>query len=152
MVKSYATTVKAYLDGLPPERRAAIRAVRKVVLDNLPKGYEETIAYGMLGYVVPLKLYPKGYLGKKDVPLPYASLAAQKNYMALYLMNIYGDKKTEEWFVKEYTASGKKLDMGKSCVRFKRLDDLPLDVIGKAIARTPVNELIAKYEAARNRK
>ncbi len=152
MVKSYAITVKAYLDSLPPDRRAAIQTVRHVILDNLPKGYEETIAYGILGYVVPLKLYPKGYLGKRDVPLPFAALASQKNHMAIYLMNIYGDKGTEQWFVKEYKASGKKLDMGKSCVRFKRLDDVPLDLIGKAVARTPVKEMIARYEVARKKK
>jgi uncharacterized protein YdhG (YjbR/CyaY superfamily) len=150
MVASAAKTVKQYLGALPPDRRAAIEVVRKTILEHLPKGYEETIAYGMLGYVVPLKLYPKGYLGKKDVPLPYASLASQKNYMALYLMSIYGDKETEQWFVKAYKATGKKLDMGKSCIRFKTLEDLPLDVIGRAIAMTPAEKYIERYEAARS--
>ena len=105
--------------------------------------------YGMIGYVVPLKRYPKGYLGDKKTPLPYAALASQKHHMAVYLMNIYGNRKLEKWFLKEYKASGKKLDMEKSCVRFKKLDDLPLGLIGKAIAATPLAECIAMYEEAR---
>lgn len=124
-------------------------AVRKTILKHLPKGYEERMQYGMIGYSVPLKRYPAGYLGQKDVPLPYAALASQKNYMSIYLMNIYGDKKAEKWFREAYKASGKKLDMGKSCVRFKKLEDVPLDVIGKAIAQTPVEALIKAYEKAR---
>lgn len=151
MVASSAKTVKEYLDGLSPERRKEIEAVRKIIIKNLPKGYEEGISYGMLGYCVPLSLYPKGYLGKKDVPLPYACLASQKHYMALYLNNVYGDKATDEWFRKTYKASGKKLDMGKSCVRFKSADDLPLEVIGQAIAKTPVQTYIERYEAARKK-
>lgn len=148
-MQSKATTVKEYLESLPEDRRKAISAVRKEILKNLPKGYEEVMQYGMIGYVVPLSIYPAGYLGKKDVPLPYAALASQKNYMSVYLMNIYGDKKGEEWFKKAYAKSGKKLDMGKSCVRFKKLEDLPLEVIGEAVGRTSVEEMIRGYERAR---
>ncbi len=152
MVASKAKSVAEYLKQLPPERREAVEAVRTTILKNLPKGYEETMGYGMIGYVVPLKLYPRGYLDKPDMPLPYAGLASQKNYMSLYLMAIYADSKAERWFRKEYRASGKKLDMGKSCVRFKKLDDLPLDLIGKAIAYMPVKTFIGYHEKYRNRK
>jgi len=147
-MQSKAKSVQEYLDSLPQERRAAIGAVRRVILQHLPKGYQETMQYGMITYAVPLSLYPPGYRCGKDVPLPYVSLASQKNYMSLYLCNIYGDKKAEQWFQSEFKASGKRLDMGKSCVRFKKLEDLPLGVIGKAIARTSVKDLIALYEKA----
>lgn len=152
MATSSAKTVEAYLKELPEDRRTAIEAVRKVILKHLPKGYEEGISYGMIGYYIPLSKYPKGYLDNKDQPLVYAGLASQKNYMAVYLMGIYGHKGEESWFQKEYKASGKKLDMGKSCVRFRKLDDLPLEVIGKAIAMTTVDEYIKKYEESRKRK
>jgi len=147
-MQSKAKTVQEYLDSLPEGRRATIRAVRKVIVQHLPKGYQEIMQYGMISYAVPLSLYPPGYHCGKDVPLPYAGLASQKNYMSLYLCNIYSDKGTEKWFRNEFKASGKKLDMGKSCVRFKRVEDLPLDVIGKAIARTPVKNFIMLYEKA----
>lgn len=142
-----------YLNALPDERKTALEAVRKVILQNLPEGYEETLQYGMISYVVPLSLYPAGYLGKKDTPLPFAALASQKNHMAIYLMNIYADRDQEglDWLEKAYVESGKKLDMGKSCIRFKRLEDLPLEVIGEAIARTPVAEFIEMYEKSRKR-
>src|SRR5437867_9584228 len=123
---STAKTVADYLAELPPDRREAISAVRKVILKNLPKGFEEIMQYGMIGYVVPFKLFPAGYHCDPTQPLCYAGLASQKNHMAIYLMTVYGHKETEEWFVRAYKASGKKLDMGKSCVRFKKLDDLPL--------------------------
>ncbi|HYD91684.1 MAG TPA: DUF1801 domain-containing protein, partial [Flavobacterium sp.] len=131
-MQSQAKTVKEYLDQLPSEQRGELEAVRKVVRKNLPKGYVETMQYSMITYVVPLKIYPTGYLGKKDVPLPYIGLASQKNYLSLYLMNIYGDHKLREAFLKAYKKSGKKLDMGKSCLRFKKAADLSLDVIGEA--------------------
>ena len=146
---SKATTVKDYLAELPEERRTAIEAVRKVVLQNLPKGYKEGVMYGMIGYVVPLETYPKGYLDNPKIPLTYIGLASQKNYMALYLTNVYTDKNTESWFAKAYKATGKKLDMGKSCVRFKKLEDLPLEVIAEVVAMTPVKDFIASYEAGR---
>jgi len=150
-VQSKAKTVEQYLADLPPERREAIDAVRKVILKNLPDGFEETMQYGMISYVVPFKLFPAGYHCDPNQPLCFASLASQKNHMAIYLMTIYGHKDTENWFVKAYKATGKKLDMGKSCVRFKKLEDLPLDVIGQAIARVPVDKYIAAYEESRKK-
>jgi len=123
-MKSTAATPAEYLKELPDDRKKAISAVRKVILEHLPKGYEETIQYGMISYVVPHSIYPKGYHCKPSEPLPYALLSSQKNYMAIYLCHVYGDKKTETWFRKAYAATGKKLDMGKSCVRFKKLDQL----------------------------
>jgi hypothetical protein len=148
-MQSKSLTVKEYLAQLPPDRRKAIETVRKVIKKNLPKGYKEVMQYGMIGYVVPLSVYPAGYLGKPDVPLPYACIASQKNHMAVYLMNIYGTGSDEKWFKAAYKASGKKMDVGKSCVRFKKLEDLPLDLIGQAVARTPVKETIIRYERAR---
>lgn len=146
---SAATTVQEYLAELPPDRREAIEAVRKVILKNLPKGYEEGMQYGMISYHVPHSLYPAGYHCDPKLPLCHAGLASQKNYMTVYLMNVYGDS---SWFTDAYKASGKKLEMGKCCVRFKSADDLALDVIGQAIARTPPEEMIAWNEEARQRK
>jgi hypothetical protein len=148
---STAKTVDEYLAGLPPDRGTAIRAVREVVLANLPKGYEEVMQYGMIGYVVPHSIYPAGYHCDPSKPLTYASLGSQKNHMAIYLCNVYGHKETETWFRKSYEATGKKLDMGKSCVRFKKLEQLPLEVIGQVIARTPVDKYIACIEQMLNR-
>jgi Domain of unknown function (DU1801) len=139
-MKSKASTVEEYLEGLPEDRRVAIQAVRKVILRYLPKGYEEVLQYGMLGYVVPLKVFPAGYLNRKNEPLPYICLASQKNYMSIYMMSVYGDEEAK--FRKQYLATGKRLDMGKCCVRFRKLDDLPLDVIGKAVARYPIKKWI----------
>ena len=149
MAKSKAASIEEYLAELAEDRCTALGAVRKVILDHLPEGYEETMQYGMIGYVIPLVRYPTTYNGQ---PLTYAALASQKNYMTLYLMNIYSDSETERWFVEEYEASGKKLDMGKSCVRFRKLDDLPMDLIGRAIAATSIDEFINRYEASRRRK
>jgi len=150
-MQSKAKTVAEYLKSLPADRRKAIEAVRKVILNNLPKGYVECMQYGMIGYAVPLSLYPAGYHCNPEQPLGYAGLASQKNYMSLYLCTVYGHKETEAWFRAEFKAAGKKLDMGKSCVRFKKLEDLPLDVIGKVIARTPVKNYIEFYEKALKR-
>lgn len=146
MVQSKAATVAAYLNELPVDRREAIAAVRAVILENLAGGFEEIMDFGMIAYVVPLDRYPKTYNKK---PLMYAALASQKNHMAVYLMCIYSDDRVEDWFTQAYAASGRKLDMGKSCVRFKKLDDLPLDVVGEAIARMSVDDFIASYEIAR---
>ncbi len=150
-MKSKAKTVSDYLAELPPDRRDAIDAVRKVILRNLPDGFEETMQYGVICYVVPFKLLPAGYHCDPTLPLCYAGLSSQKNYMVVYLMTVYGDKETEKWFVKAYKASGKKLDMGKCCVRFRKLDDLPLDVIGQAIARVPVESYVKAYEESRRK-
>ena len=152
---SQAKTVAEYLKALPGDRRAAISAVREVILANLPKGFEERMSYGMIGYVVPHSLYPAGYHCDPKQPLPFACLGSQKNHMAVLLMKVYGDPATEKWFRKAWQASGKKLDMGKACVRFKRLEDVPLDVIGQVVARTPVKNYIARIEkmlAARPKK
>jgi Domain of unknown function (DU1801) len=143
---SQAKTVEEYLQALPVDRRATMNAVREVILANLPNGYEECMNYGMIGYVVPHRLYPAGYHCDPKLPLPFACLGSQKNHMAIYLMTVYGDPATENWFRKAWQASGKKLDMGKSCVRFKKLEDVPLDVIGQVVARTPVKNYIARIE------
>ena len=149
MVQSRATTVKEYLDELPEDRRKAIAEVRKVIKQNLPKGYDEVMRWGMICYEVPLKRYPDTY---NKQPLMYAALAAQKNHFAVYLCNVYQDKETEAWIKEAAREAGKKLDMGKSCLRFKKLEDLPLEVIGRAVARTSVADFIAIYERGRPRK
>ena len=133
---------------MPEDRRAAISAVRQVVLENLPQGYEEMMQFGMIGYVIPLERYPVTYNGQA---LQYAARASQKNYMSLYLRNVYSDEAVEIWFVDRYKDSGKRLDMGKACVRFKSLQDLPIDLVGEAIALTPVDRFIERYEMSRNR-
>lgn len=148
MVKSNATTIDKYLKDMPPERRDAISAVRQVILKNLPKGYAESFIWGMIGYGIPLERYPHTY---NKQPLSLAALASQKNYMSLYLMCVYGDQEFEKWFKERYKASGKKLDMGKSCVRFKKLDDLPLDVIAETIRQVSVEKYIEQYEKARKK-
>lgn len=147
-MKSSATSVEEYLASLPEEKANTLRAVRKVILKHLPKGYRETMSWGVIAYEVPLTTYPDTYNKK---PLMYAGLAAQKNYFAVYLMNVYSGSETESWFQREYRATGKKLDMGKCCVRFKKLDDLPLELIGKAIARTSLKEYLKQYEATRKK-
>lgn len=141
--------VAQYLASLPADRRAALSAVRKTINHNLPKGYEEGIQFGMIGWYVPLSTYPEGYGENKKVPLPLVALASQKSGMVLHFLCFYGHATLSTWFTSEYKKTGKKLDMGKGCVRFKKLDDLPLDVIGRTIARVPVKEHIATYQAAR---
>jgi hypothetical protein len=140
-------SVDDYLASLPPERKEALAAVRKVILANLPKGYEEGIQFGMIGYCIPLSRYPETYNGQA---LGIAALASQKGYMSLYLMCVYGDPSIKQWFEDAYRATGKRLDMGKSCIRFKRLEDLPLDVVAQAIARVGVDQYIAHYEKMRS--
>lgn len=147
-MQSDATTVEGYLDSLPEERRGAIEAVRGTILEHLPEAYEEGIQYGMLGYYIPLERYPETYNGQ---PLAVAGLASQKSYMSLYLNCVYSDSGEKDWFEERWAETGKKLDMGKSCVRFKKLEDLPLDVVGEAIARVPPEDYIAAYERSRSR-
>jgi hypothetical protein len=147
-MQSKAATVDAYLAELPPDRLAAVEGVRKVILANLDKDYEEGMSYGMIGYYVPHRVYPAGYHCDPKMPLPYAGLASQKNHMSLYLMCIYGESEYANWFAAEWAKTGKKLDMGKSCIRFKKLDDLALDVIGKAIKRMPVKKYLEITKAA----
>ena len=128
MVSSKAKTVSLYLSELSPERREIVAAVRDIIVDNLPTGYEETMQYGMISCVVPLERYPDTYNGQT---LGIVSLASQKNYISLYLMGVYATPEISDWFHDRWKATGKKLDMGKSCVRFRRLEDLPLE-IGRA--------------------
>ncbi len=149
MVSSKKTTPAGYLASLPPERRRVIAAVRAVVKKRLPKGYVETMNWGMLSYEIPLSRYPDSY---NKQPLMYMALAAQKNNYALYMTNVYGDKALMDKLVAAYKAAGKKLDMGQSCLRFKTLEDLPLDVIGDIVASTPVERRIEVAEAARRKK
>lgn len=151
-MQSKATTVKAYLAELPPDRREAIEAVRATILKNLPKGYEEGMQYGMIGYFVPHSIYPAGYHCDPKQPLPFTSLASQKNHMAVYMGCIYGNPIELKKFLAAWEKSGKKLDMGKSCVRFKKLEDLPLKVIGDAIKRVPVKKFIEFYEKSTRQK
>jgi uncharacterized protein YdhG (YjbR/CyaY superfamily) len=146
MVQSKAESVEQYLAELPDDRRDAIAEVRDVVLDNLPDGYVETMNWGMICYEVPLETFPDTYNKK---PLMYAALASQKNHMAVYLTTVYNSDDTEDWFRERYEATGKKLDMGKSCVRFKKLDQLPLELIGDVIAKTPVDDFLDQYRATR---
>ena len=148
MASSKAKTVAAYLAELPPERRAVIAKVRDTLRPSIPKGYEETMGYGMIMYSVPLSRFPETYNGH---PLCYAALAAQKNHNALYLTTVYGHKAHETKLRQAFRAKGKKLDMGKSCVRFQRAEDLPLEVIGEILANVPVEKFIAIYEASRKR-
>jgi hypothetical protein len=145
MVRSRAATVEEYLDSLPADRRAVVAAVREVILKNLPAGYQESMAWGVISYEIPLERYPKTY---NKQPLMYAGLAAQKNYFAVYLMTV-ASPGLDSWFREAFKKAGKKLDMGKCCVRFRKLDDLPLDVIGQVISRTPPEKYIAYYEASR---
>jgi hypothetical protein len=149
MVASNATTVKEYLEWLPEDRRKVISKVRSVIRKHLPKGYEEKISYGVISYQVPLKTLPDTYNGQ---PLCYAALAAQKNHNALYLMCAYGDAKLRAELEQAFKTAGKKLDMGKACVRFKNADDLPLPAIGKLIAAVPPAKYVAIYESSRKRK
>lgn len=146
MVTSAAPTVDAYLLELPPERRAAATAIRALVREHLPPGYEESMTWGMPSYEVPLARYPKTYNRK---PLAYAAFAAQKQYFAIYLNMAYADSEQERAIREAYAAAGRRLDMGKCCLRFKRLDDLLAAPVAAAIASTSVEGFIAQYEASR---
>lgn len=146
MVQSKAATVADYLAELPAERRKVVETVRKTIRKHLPKGYTEAVAFGMLGYGIPLSRYPNTY---NKQPLGYVALAAQKNYYSLYLMSAYADSDEERFLRDAFQQAGKKLDMGKCCIRFKRVEDLPLDAIGEVIARTPPDKFIELYERSR---
>ena len=148
MVSSQAATVAEYLDELPEERRAVVARVRQTVLDHLPAGYQETMRWGMISYEIPLERYPDTYNGQ---PLAYIGLAAQKRHYALYLMGVYADSAQERHLREVYAQRGLRLDFGKSCLRFRRLEELPLDLIAELVAATPPEALIAQYEASRQR-
>ncbi len=137
-----------YLDALPEERKAAMNQLRKTVIENLPNGFQETMSYGMLGYVVPHDLYPKGYHCKPELPLPFINIASQKNFIAFYHMGIYADKSLYDWFVTTYPKHAKmKLDMGKSCIRFKKMDDIPFELIAELVSKISVEDWISTYES-----
>ena len=147
MVRSTAETVDQYLAELPDDRRAAITEVRQAILDNLPNGFIEAMNWGMISYEVPHETFPDTYNKK---PLMYAALASQKNHMAVYLTTVYGNPELEQWFRDAYMASGKKLDMGKSCVRFKKLEHLPVDLIGETIGKVSLDQFLDIYTGARH--
>jgi uncharacterized protein YdhG (YjbR/CyaY superfamily) len=149
MATSKAATVDEYLAELPPERREVVSKVRDLVRRNLPNGYEETMNWGMISYEIPLTRYPNTY---NRQPLSYVGLAAQKNYYALYLTSAYQNSEQGKQLAEACKKAGKKLDMGKSCLRFKTLDDLPLEAVGRIVASTPPEKWIAQYEAARGKR
>jgi len=148
-MKVEGSTPEEYIANIPEERQAVFGALRKVVNDNLPAGMEEKMSYGMLGYVVPKSVYPAGYHCNTKLPLPFANLASQKNFIAFYHMGMYANEEILNWFVEEYKKRCKyKLDMGKSCVRFKRMDDIPVDLIGELMTKMSTQEWIDLYERA----
>ena len=148
-MQSKATTPEQYLSELPEDRKEAMLKLRNAIKENLPQGFEEVISYGMLGYVVPHSIYPSGYHCDPKLPLPFINLASQKNFIALYHMGIYANKNLESWFVSEYPKHVKtKLDTGKSCIRFKKMDDIPFDFIGELAAKVSVEDWISNYEKA----
>lgn len=145
-MQSKAKTVAAYLAELPADRRAALEAVRRVIFANLDPTFKEGMLYGMIGYYVPHEVFPAGYHCDPSKPLGVAGLASQKQAMSLYHMGLYGSPEDKAWFVGEWKKTGKKLDMGKSCIRFKKLEDLPLDLIGRMFKRYSAKGYIKWYE------
>jgi len=143
-----AKTVDQYIDLIPEERKGPVEKLRKTLKENLPKGFEEGINYKMIGFYVPHSIYPDGYHCDTKLPLPFANIASQKNFVALYHMGLYADKTLMEWFVSEYPKHCKyKLDMGKSCVRFKKIDDIPYELIAELCKKISVDDWISTYEA-----
>ena len=146
-MQSKVTTPDQYIDELPDDRKVVMQKLREVVLANLPKGFKEMMGYGMLGYSVPHEIYPNGYHCNPKDPLPFFGMASQKNTINIYHMAVYADKKLYDWFVSEYPKHCKsKLDMGKSCVRFKKLDDIPYELIGELCTKVSVEQWIEMYE------
>ena len=146
-MQSTATTVEQYLDELPEERKEGMRKLRQIIRENLPEGFAETMSYGMISYVVPYTLYPAGYHCDPKQALPFLSIASQKNFIAVYHMVVYADKSLYDWFVKAYTAQSKtKLDMGKSCIRFKKPEHIPYELIGELAQKVEVADWIGIYE------
>ena len=147
-MQSKATTVEAYMKELPADRQKAINNLRKIILKNMPKGFKEEMSYGMIGYVIPHKLYPKGYHCNPSLPLPFMNIASQKNFIAVYHMGIYASKPLMDWFIKEYAKSTTiKLDMGKSCIRFKDPESIPFTLIGELAAKVQAADWINLYES-----
>jgi uncharacterized protein YdhG (YjbR/CyaY superfamily) len=151
-MQSTATTPQEYIDTLPDDRRQAMTQLRKTILKNIPKGFKEVMSYGMLGYVVPHTIYPAGYHCDPKLPLPFLCIASQKNFVAIYHMGIYADKPLLDWFTAEYAKQVKtKLDMGKSCIRFKKVDQIPFDLIGELATKMTPQQWIERYESAYKR-
>ena len=146
-MQSKAATVADYLKSLPEDRRVAVAAVRDAVRRHLDKDVEEGMTYGMIGWSVPHRVFPQGYHCNPKQPLPYAGLASQKGHLSLYLFWTYGDTEEEQWLRGAWTKDGRKLDMGKCCIRFKKLDDVPLDVVAEAVKRMPTKKFVAWYES-----
>jgi uncharacterized protein YdhG (YjbR/CyaY superfamily) len=152
-MKYQAKTTEEYISQLPVERKEPFRKLIKVIKDHIPKGFEEVIGYGMPGFVVPHSLYPDGYHCDPKIPLPFVNIASQKNFIALYHSGIYADPDLLSWFTSEYPKYVKtKLDMGKSCIRFKKMDQIPFDLIGELMTRMSVEKWIETYENALKRK
>lgn len=152
-MKSTATTPAQYIASLPEDRKKAMTELRKVILKNLPKGFSEEMSYGMIGYVVPHSLYPEGYHCDPKLPLPFMGIASQKNFIAVYHMGIYADKKLLDWFTKEYFKNSKtRLDMGKSCIRFKKPELIPFVLIGELSSKLSPKDWIEIYEKEIKRK
>ena len=148
-MQSTANTVAEYLDSLPHERKEAISKLSNIIRQNLPPGFEEQMSYGMLGYVVPHSLFPAGYHCNPELPLPFLNIASQKNFVAVYHMGLYADDALLAWFTSEYPKHAKgKLDMGKSCIRFKKMDDIPYELIGELASKMTVAEWISTYQSA----
>ena len=142
-----ASTPEDYIEQLPEDRQHIIQKLREQILKNIPKGFAEEINYGMIGYVVPLSIYPKGYHCDITKPLPFMNIASQKNFVAVYHLGIYADNKLMKWFTDEYSNHCKtKIDMGKSCIRFKKMSDVPYELIGKLAKKVSVNDWINVYE------
>jgi uncharacterized protein YdhG (YjbR/CyaY superfamily) len=146
-MQSKATTPEQYIAELPEDRREAMSKLREITLQNLPKGFEEQISYGMLGYFVPHSIYPNGYHCNPKDPLPFFAIASQKNSVNIYHMMVYSDKNLNDWFSAEYPKYCKsKLDMGKSCIRFKKINDIPYDLIGELLSKVTLEQWISEYE------
>lgn len=147
-MQSTATTPDQYISELPEDRKFTMEHLRKVVLENIPTGFKEVMSYGMLGYCVPHEIYPSGYHCNPKDPLPFFAVASQKNSINIYHMMIYADKELHDWFVAEYPKYSKsKLDMGKSCIRFKKTTDIPFDLIGELLTKVTVDQWIKRYES-----
>ena len=145
-MQSTATTVNEYIASLPEERKAAMTKLRKIIKKNLPKGFEEVMSYGMIGYVVPHSIYPKGYHCNPKLPLPFINIGSQKNYIAMHHMGVYANKSLLEWFVAAYEKLPTKLDMGKGCIRFKKIEEIPFDLIGELAKKIDVQAWIEMIE------
>lgn len=146
-MQSKATTAEAYIAEMPEDRQAGFKKLRSTIKKNLPKGFKEVMQYGMISYVVPHSLYPDGYHCTPELPLPFLSIASQKNFIAVYHMGIYSDPVLLKWFTTEFAKqSKKKLDMGKSCIRFKKTEDIPIDLIGELSSKMTVEDWVGRYE------